>query len=440
MEFKTFEIEFDKDGHLFQPDRLAEAMYAIKDVSFTDLSVFSHGWNNDIADARQLYEDYFRQSAEVLQSGKVQGLGSRSFAVIAIFWPSKKFADEDLIPGGGAAAVDDGKVDQNIVMLLDELKRDPVRLGQYPVNPVSAAAVENAKALLPRLETDSAARREFVLQLRSMLNPGSAHPDDASEEFFTADPELMFRKLSEPVLLPQELTAAGGAADLAADVAGFFGDLATGIKAAARRLLNYTTYYQMKDRSGNVGRTGLAPVLSQLRQEFPDIKIHLIGHSFGGRLVTAAAHALDDGTTVDTLTLLQAAYSHNGLAAKFDGTHDGAFRSMIVRHRVRGPICISYTHNDKAVGILYPLASRLAGDEAAALGDANDPYGGMGRNGAQRTPEAQGRNVTLTRVGDALRLERGKVHNLECSGCIFGHSDIAKPPVAYATLSAAAIV
>ena len=438
MEFKHFEIEFDKDGRLFQQDQLAQAIDALKTQSPTDLLLFSHGWNNDIGDARELYESYFHQTADLLGSGKVQGLNGRTFAVITIFWPSKKFADADLIPGGGAASVDVAEVDDNILLQLDELKKEPVRLGKEVINPVSAALVEQAKAMLPRLEGDVAARKEFVLLLRSMLNPADAHPDDASEEFFATDPEQMFDKLSEPVPLPPEITGGGGAADLGDGGGGFFGDFLGGIKGATRRILNFTTYYQMKERAGTVGRIGLAPVLRALREQLPHTRIHLIGHSFGGRVVTAAAHALDDNTTVHTMTLLQAAYSHNGLARKFDGSHDGAFRSMLVRQRVTGPVCITYTHNDNAVGILYPLASRLAGDVAAALGDADDPYGGMGRNGARRTPEAEGRNATLTKVGQSLTLENGKVHNIESSACISGHSDIAKAPVAYVTLAAAA--
>lgn len=438
MEFQNFELEFDKDGKLFQPERLAQAIDAIKAGPFTDLFVFSHGWNNDIDDARRLYENYFHQAAEVLRSGKIQSLGNRTFGVMTMFWPSKKFADEDLIPGGGAANVEESEIDQNILRQLNELKKEPVRLGEDVTNPVSDALVEQAKALLPKLESDAAARTQFVLLLRSMLNPNEAHPDDASEEFFTADPEQIFKELSKPILLPSEITGGGAAAVLGGEAAGFFGDLFSGTKGGVRRLLNFTTYYKMKERAGTVGRVGLAPALRQIRQQLPQLRIHLIGHSFGGRLVTAAAHALDDNTTVQTMTLLQAAYSHNGLAQKFDREHDGAFRSLLVRQRVSGPICISYTHNDKAVGIAYPLASRLSHDQASALGDANDPYGGMGRNGAQHTPEAEGRNFTLTVVGQSLPLENGKVHNFESSACIADHGDVANAPVAYLTLSAAA--
>lgn len=438
MEFQNFEIEFDKDGNLFQPERLVQAVAALKAGEFTDVFVFSHGWNNDIADARRLYENYFGQVAGVLRSGKVRGLANREFAVITLFWPSKKFADEELIPGGGAASVDESEIDRNILRQLDELEKDPIRLGQAVTNPVSAALVEQAKALLPMLESDAAARTRFVLLLRSMLNSSEAHPDDGSEEFFTADPQRMLAELSKPVLLPPELTGGGAAAVLGDGAAGFFGDLSSGIKSGIRRLLNFTTYYKMKERAGTVGRVGLAPALRRIRQRLPRLRIHLIGHSFGGRLVTAAAHALDDNTTIQTLTLLQAAYSHNGLALRFDGEHDGAFRSLLDRRRVSGPVCITYTHNDKAVGIAYPLASRLSRDQASALGDRNDPYGGMGRNGAQHTPEAESRNVALTEVGQTITLENGKVHNIESSACIADHGDVANAPVAYLNLAAAA--
>ena len=45
---------------------------------------------------------------------------------------------------------------------------------------------------------------------------------------------------------------------------------------------------------------------------------------------------------------------------------------------------MTHTKNDKAVGVAYPLASRIAGDKTAAFGDENDKFGGLGRNGAQQ--------------------------------------------------------
>jgi hypothetical protein len=97
---------------------------------------------------------------------------------------------------------------------------------------------------------------------------------------------------------------------------------------------------------------------------------------------------------------------------------------------------ISHTRNDRAVGVAYPLASRIAHQNAAALGDANDPYGGMGRNGAQHTPEAV--NLSLGVVGTAYPFAPGQVFNLKADTFIAGHSEIGVPQVAWALLSALA--
>lgn len=73
---------------------------------------------------------------------------------------------------------------------------------------------------------------------------------------------------------------AGGAAGL--------GDVFSGIKAAALRVLNYATYYLMKERAGVVGRDGVCKVVSKIVATSPKLRVHLIGHSFGGRVVAAA--------------------------------------------------------------------------------------------------------------------------------------------------------
>ena len=97
------------------------------------------------------------------------------------------------------------------------------------------------------------------------------------------------------------------------------------------------------------------------------------------------------------MSLLQAAFSHYGFSQKWDDANDGAFRRVVTGHAVAGPTIITCTDNDKAVGLAYPIASLLAGQDAAGIGDKNDKYGGIGRNGAQKTPEA--RDLSLLDVG-----------------------------------------
>lgn len=170
----------------------------------------------------------------------------------------------------------------------------------------------------------------------------------------------------------------------------------------------------------------------------PGVHIHLVGHSFGGRLVTAVAAGPDDDSPskVASMSLLQAAYSHYGLAKNWDGEKDGAFRRVITKAAVSGPIIVTCTANDRAVGLAYPIASLIAQQVANRLGDENDKFGGMGRNGAQKTPEAI--NQKLLAVGESYVLLPYHVHNLKTSDLIKDHGDVANPEVVYAVLSAMA--
>jgi hypothetical protein len=235
-------------------------------------------------------------------------------------------------------------------------------------------------------------------------------------------------------------TTGGSAAGLGDDAAGSaaFSLAQGGMNAAADRFVNLTTYYQMKERAGVIGVTGLNPRLRELRARREGIGLHLVGHSFGARLATAAAAGSPGEPAVpqDTLTLLQGAFSHYGFARDYEAGHDGFFRRVVTEGIVRGPILITHSMRDTAVGYAYPLASRLAQQVASALGDANDRYGGMGRNGAQRTPEA--RQGQLQESGGTYDFAAARVHNLNADTVILDHSDIRKPQVAYAILSALA--
>ena len=412
---------------------------------FSDIYLFSHGWNNDMADARALYRSFFARLDEIRERSHGAELDARRLVGLAVLWPSKKFTDEELIPSGDAASADSDAMDAVLDEQLDALKIDPSRLGdQTPAARGELDAIERAKAQIADLEEDEDAQRRFVEAVRSMLPPGGAHAEDGSDGFFSRDAVELLQDLGRPVVAPVASSGGGGALGVEEDIgtaagqAAGLGDLWQGAKAGARRLLNFTTYYKMKERAGLVGRTGVADMLRQLRARHPHLRLHLIGHSFGGRLVTAVADALGPQIALDSLILLQAAYSHNGLAEKFDGEHDGFFRAVLSEKKVRGPLVITHTKNDKAVGVAYPLASRFSSDTAAAFGDASDPYGGMGRNGAQHTP-VDAHEQFLRAAGGRYNFAAGTVYNLNADEFIRDHNDICGEAVAHAALSAIAV-
>ena len=461
--FPYFEIEFDPEGGFVNPAQLADAQGFVTSgaAGVTDVIAISHGWNNNMKEAQDLYDRFFANFRAQLDGGTIVAPGSRTFAIVGVLWPSKRFEDADLIPGGaasvghlggggmggGAAGTGPGNApgpsDEQLRKQIDDLKA-------YLGTPAAGEKLDAAKKLIPTLQNSVSDQAKFVDLVRSSVGAGAASADDASDLFFGRPAKDVMAELSKPLFtMPASGGAGGGAGGVGGmtggpggGAAGFFGNFLGGIKNAAKNVLNFTTYYAMKARAGTVGTRGLNHVLRELRAVKPELKIHLVGHSFGGRLVAAAADGPDDqpAVPVNSLSLLQAAFSHNGFAQKFDKKNDGLYRRVVTAGKVTGPIIVTHTQNDRAVGLAYPIASRLAFQTASALGDENDVYGGLGRNGAlaKFTPEAA--TGRLLAVGAAYQFAGDKrIHNLMADQFITDHSDVSRAEVTQAVLAAIAL-
>jgi pimeloyl-ACP methyl ester carboxylesterase len=176
------------------------------------------------------------------------------------------------------------------------------------------------------------------------------------------------------------------------------------------------------------------------------VRVHLLGHSFGARVVAYALAGLpaDGGPSpVKTVFLLQGAFSHFTFAASLpqDPARSGGLAGM--QTRVDGPLLVSHSVHDLAVGQLYPLASMASQDDAAAFGDALYRWGAMGHDGAQTVQAA---DCVLGPVSQAYPFAPGAVVNLNGDNVITvgsppggAHGDINHPQLAWATLAAAGI-
>ncbi|VVJ16934.1 Uncharacterised protein [Amycolatopsis camponoti] len=375
--FPAAEVEFDRAGELVG-DRGAAVRALAADPGVTDLVVLTHGWNDAPLVARLLYSALAGSMRAV--SGGAPG---RRIAFACVLWPSRKLAGPE--------------PDAGLPERLD-LLRDLV--------PGQRLTIDAAADLVPALTVRATARTAFAAALLSVAARGADDREDASTQLFTLPGGTVMDRLG-----------------------------ATGFADAAAGLLDFLAYYEMKARAGDIGVRGLAPLLATL--DGP--KIHLVGHSFGGRLVTAAADARPAGSLA-TLTLLQAAFSHHAFAAGWDdgeaGPQPGVFRRVLDERVVTGPILVTHTANDLAVGVAYALASRIAGRPASAAGDASSPYGGLGRNGARRTAEAV--TAELLPVGGSYRWRPGVPHNLLADRFVRGHTDVCGPQIAHALWSAIA--
>ena len=435
--FDTWPIEFGRDGNVLDDEQVKALLIGVQ--SATDLLVISHGWNNDENEASELYRELLGNLRTLPEVG-----APRRLAVMRVYWPSKRFAEEDLIPGGAASALDAAEQ-----MLLDQIDALLVEYALRPPQPAEVfkpQALTAMKALLPRLEDDVDAQADFARLVR-LLMPGSVNEEEdvLLSEFTAAEGSDLLQKLSRPFRPPVQSDQGGAAGGVGqgAELAGqggaaSLGNLLRGPFNGARNLLNLFTYYEMKERAGVVGRTGATDVLRRVVLARPGLRLHLCGHSFGGRLVAAALAFReaqpDAGGGVRSMVLLQAAFSHNGFGVRFDGQHDGFFRRAFEGHRLNGPVVVTHTKLDRAVGLAYPIASRLRSQVASGLGDAADPYGAIGRNGALfASAEVDGSETALRDVGQTYGpFLAGRIYNLEGAGFISGHSAVRGRQVAQA--------
>jgi len=427
-----WEVGFDERGTPNQGEVNA-LLSELPGRDLTDLLVLAHGWNSDRGQAHRLCQLYFQQVPGLLAQGGSQA----RVGTLGVVWPSKRWADEPEptgeLAGGGAAGLGDAAVpappppDPDLV---EDLKDVFTGADQR------RALDELARLLAERPEDPAALARfqELMGELTRTADDDPAGEDHGETALLTDEPQEVFGRFAD-VVPP---TGEGGAAGLG----DAFGRLWNGAKEALRQL----TYFEMKKRAGVVGKQGLGPLLGRIHQADPEVRIHLLGHSFGARLVSFALAGLPDpaSSPVKSLYLLQGAFSHFAFAdaLPMDRSRGGALKGMAAR--VDGPLVASFSVHDLAVGKLYPLASLTARDDAAGLEDQLFRWGGIGHDGAQAVDATV---ATLGPVGTGYPFQRGRFVNLDGNAIVNrggppagAHSDIFHPELVWAGLAAAGLV
>ncbi|MFE3852219.1 serine-threonine protein kinase [Streptomyces griseorubiginosus] len=389
-----WELTFDADGDpdTGRRDRLLTEVVA---RGVEDLVVFSHGWNSDRSGATRLYSHFFAPFPELAPAAKLGYVG--------VVWPSMRFSDEPVpdFPRAVAAELPPRPV----------LDKD-TRHALLETFPGRATVIDRLARLLdqqPREETELEEFGRLVRLLVEIVPPGP-------QALFGAD------TLAEGVPQDEPEFLAGSTATVCEEFAQAIADLeapdgARGFTIpnpwdGAHELLRQGTYYAMKRRAGTVGERGLGRVIGQLAERAPGVRVHLVGHSFGGRLVSFALRGLPEGVhTVKSVTLLQGAFSHYAFATRLphDSRAGGVLQGQ--QNRVDGPLVCCYSSHDSALGTLYPLASRMAGDAQGVaefgIGQVlGAKWGAMGHDGVQAVP-----GTPSLKLADALR-------RLPTKGCV----------------------
>jgi len=429
--FDFVRLHFDGDGALQDAAPLQELAKA----GATDVVLIAHGFRNDEDDATSLYTGFLTTLRGHWKSGAFPGLSSRKLVVGGVYWPSKAF-QESFGGSGTVQGLEDPEAAEKEAARagLEDLKAGAV-------TPAQKANLDEAMSLLDQVSDSAAAQDRFVSLVLSLLDGATPDPTEGADRVRATDGSVLLDKLKTPIIVATATSGQDGGT-LSMDDASAPEGQTQGIPSIFGSIfgrigefLNLTTWYVMKNRAGVVGATGVAQAVRNLKTAAPGAKIQLVGHSLGGRLMAACAKTLaETNEHVDSLTLLEAAFSHYGFSPNNGKGEPGFFRSVVDRQVVRGPLISTFSAQDTVVGKVYAIASRLAGDSVQEIGDANDAYGGIGRNGAQKTNEAL--SGPLHAVGTPYQFHPSKIECLDGSGgLIRDHGDVTNSTVTYAFAS-----
>ena len=414
--FDVFPLTFDAEGKLESRQEFDAFLTRAEDGPATDAIFIAHGFRNDEADATGLYNKFLQTFRAHLSRPEFKTVATRRFVVGAVYWPSKPFRETyDAGAGATRGLQNPTEAMAGVERQLEELKQG--------ASPAQRAKLEKAAALLPALGGNARKQDEFVTLVLGMVDGSQLDTTEGLPQIRKKKGSELLARLSDP---PAEGTRGIG---------NLFGGIAGGVGA----FLNLTKWYVMKDRSGTVGAKGVATAVREMHDRCPAVRIHLVGHSLGGRLMASCAKALGDTPILqpDSLMLLEAAFSHYGFSANNGRGKPGFFREVIARKVVKGPFVSTFSAQDTVVGGPYSIMSRLAGDNTREIGDASDEYGGIGRNGALKTTEVATSKLHVP--GTAYDYQADVINNLDGSGgLIKDHGDVTNDAITYAFASAVA--
>ncbi|MGH2354528.1 MAG: serine-threonine protein kinase [Chloroflexota bacterium] len=443
--FPYWEVSFDEHGNLARSAEVDALLAEMPGQALTDLFIFSHGWQNDRPTARALYTGFFAEMRDVLDRPATPMLRQATIGTVGVIWPSKRWADEPLPapPRGGAASFRrPSPASANDADLVLDLKT-------VFTAPEQQQALDELARLLADRPSDPQALDRFQDLMRTLAGDTASSmavnaPEDNGEAagLLQDRPTNVFNRFA--TVAPRR--RAGGAAGI--------GDVFSRLWDGAKEALRQLTYWQYKHRAGVIGKQGLGPLLDRLHDAQADLRIHLLGHSFGARLVSFALAGLPDHLTgadaagrsespIKSVTLLQGAFSHFSFADALPHDRDRSGALTDMDRRVDGPLLATHSVHDTAVGMLYALASIAGRDDAAAADDIFFRWGSIGHDGAQAVNAAA---VRFGPVGERYPFTPGGFVNLNGDDVIKrmqpiegAHGDIFHPEIAWATLAAAGI-
>jgi hypothetical protein len=417
MEMPWYMLPFDREGYCEGPETRKHLMSAIKAQNYTDIYLFSHGWNNNWKDATDRYRSFIEGYAQLRNDrGWPLPDGFRPL-LVGVFWPSIALVTES---ERAPRVLADGGPDE------DSIVEERARIAEL------AAAVDGSRRdrfyeLVQRDTLD----KDGALELAKLLQPLYANADDELDVDGAITPEdIVAGWAAESSVKPATKETSGSV-----DRRRRAGPKAAGWRDALMKLLprdaiRMATVYQMKDRAGKIGALGVRKLLEDLLGASA-ARLHLIGHSYGAKVLLSAltTATLPADRKAYSMLLLQPAVSHLCFAEKLpDSAAPGGYHGAL--DRVERPIFATYSSRDFALRRVFHTAVRRSADKGEAriapyTGAPPSIYAALGGYGPRNSGESL---IDIVPPLTPFDLSKGaRLYGIDGSTGISDHGDISNP-------------
>jgi hypothetical protein len=422
-DLRYYLVAFDKKGNE-RPDPdagggnlSAEIKKALADGTTTDVFVLSHGWMGDMPAAVDQYDSWISAMAACARDRDRARQRWPNFKslIVGFHWSSKPWGDESM-DGSFAAESNGGGGEQAFVdAWADRIADTPAAREALQV--IFESALDDPEP--DRLTPEVVAAYKTLEKEAELGAEGVGGAPDADRE--PLDPQVTYQEA------------------LAEDAA-FGGGIGDGILSPLRQL----SFWTMKKRARSVGESGGHELLRLIKAANPNGRLHLMGHSFGCIVVSSMMLGRDGSGSVPIASalLVQGAmslWSYCEDIPEKRGTA-GYFRPVVSKGVVSGPIVVTTSRFDSAVGTWYPRAaapSRQVDFDVTA--QKLPKYGAIGTFGLNGPGLVLEQGEISEDVNFDYNLAAGRIYNLrgdrviKTGGGFSGaHSDIAHPQVGHA--------
>ena len=414
-------MPYDKKGKVRAPETLRHLEKALETGDYSDVYVFSHGWNNDWTVATERYQRFIE--------GFVAARKARGTAVdpeyrpllIGIFWPSTSlvFGSKERGPGFSSVGIP---------------------------QPVAIAQEQAELDAISEMLDEKSAKRLYELAQKRSLNAGEAR--ELAQMSATLESNRGPDEVGSDGAPSAETTLALWEWQYGDDAVGGFSAVTNRVRTAGvgevfskldpRELIRVMTVAVMKDRAAVVGKNGVSGLLDILLKPGTKGRVHLVGHSYGAQVVLAAtcSSAVWNNRKITSMLLLQPAVSHLCFSDSIPEINKpGGYR--VAMDRVESPILATYSEHDVPLSHAFHIGLRrekdLGEQRLSAVGSPPSKYAALGGYG----PRGQGcATAKLLAPGVAYNFDPAvKVYGLDGSEFIPGHGDISKPATWWALQS-----